>query len=134
MAIYSYRRVESIRAYIIYYSLYVVDRRVRGPGQLFEKARKMAPCIVFIDEIDALRARASDPLRMGGGNQEARCKWNIIYHIYKTCMSKRVYVYMTFIYNTIYMFYVKICLYDVYKDLFCSARMHVYIAGTAVLQ
>ena len=54
-------------------------RRIRD---LFQEARKHAPCIVFIDEIDALRARASDPLRMGGGNQEAHVQQGDSYTIY----------------------------------------------------
>eukprot|EP00913_Durusdinium_trenchii_P024112 g22645.t1 len=45
--------------------------------------RKMAPCIVFIDEIDALRARSNDPLRLGGGNQEAESTLNQLL----TCMD-----------------------------------------------
>lgn len=47
-----------------------VGRGAQRVRQLFEKAEKLAPCIVFIDEVDALRARGNDVLRMPG-NQEA---------------------------------------------------------------
>eukprot|EP00434_Breviolum_minutum_P017323 symbB.v1.2.015291.t1/scaffold1134.1/size135964/3 len=60
-----------------------VGRGAARVRQLFERARKMAPCIVFIDEIDALRARSSDPLRLGGGNQEAESTLNQLL----TCMD-----------------------------------------------
>ncbi|CAK9074063.1 unnamed protein product [Durusdinium trenchii] len=60
-----------------------VGRGAARVRQLFERARKMAPCIVFIDEIDALRARSNDPLRLGGGNQEAESTLNQLL----TCMD-----------------------------------------------
>ncbi|CAE8586375.1 unnamed protein product, partial [Polarella glacialis] len=60
-----------------------VGRGAARVRQLFERARKLAPSIVFIDEIDALRARANDNMRMGGGNQEAENTLNQLL----TCMD-----------------------------------------------
>lgn len=41
--------------------------RVRA---LFNQARALAPCVVFIDEIDALGARGAGDSRSGGGHEE----------------------------------------------------------------
>lgn len=59
-----------------------VGRGAARVRQLFDQAQKLAPCILFIDEIDALRARSSDMLRMGG-NQEAEQTLNQLL----TCMD-----------------------------------------------
>ncbi|CAJ1329406.1 unnamed protein product [Effrenium voratum] len=60
-----------------------VGRGAARVRQLFEQARKTAPCIIFIDEIDALRARSNDLLKLGGGNQEAESTLNQLL----TCMD-----------------------------------------------
>ncbi|CAE7795405.1 ftsH [Symbiodinium sp. CCMP2456] len=60
-----------------------VGRGAARVRQLFERARKMAPCIVFIDEIDALRARSNNLMGMAGGNQEAESTLNQLL----TCMD-----------------------------------------------
>mmetsp|Transcript_126268 Transcript_126268/g.404173 ORF Transcript_126268/g.404173 Transcript_126268/m.404173 type:complete len:542 (-) Transcript_126268:123-1748(-) len=59
-----------------------VGRGAQRVRQLFERARKLAPCIVFIDEIDALRARGNDFMRTGG-NSEAENTLNQLL----TCMD-----------------------------------------------
>lgn len=59
-----------------------VGRGAARVRQLFERASKLAPCIVFIDEVDALRARGNDFMRMGG-NQEAEQTLNQLL----TCMD-----------------------------------------------
>lgn len=59
-----------------------VGRGAARVRQLFERASKLAPCIVFIDEVDALRARQGDFLRFGG-NQEAEQTLNQLL----TCMD-----------------------------------------------
>ncbi|KAL5628726.1 hypothetical protein BROUX41_002117 [Berkeleyomyces rouxiae] len=52
-----------------------------GPSRvrdLFATARKNAPCIIFIDEIDAIGRSRSDSNRMGGGNDERESTLNQI--------------------------------------------------------
>ena len=63
------------RANVPFFSLAGSDfcGNVRGCGcirvrDLFEEAKKMAPCIIFIDEIDAIGKRRDTGL--GGGNDE----------------------------------------------------------------
>ncbi|KKA26172.1 hypothetical protein TD95_005232 [Thielaviopsis punctulata] len=52
-----------------------------GPSRvrdLFATARKNAPCIIFIDEIDAIGRSRTDSNRMGGGNDERESTLNQI--------------------------------------------------------
>lgn len=60
-----------------------VGRGAARVRKLFERAKKMAPCIVFIDEVDALRARGADMFSRAGGNQEAEQTLNQLL----TCMD-----------------------------------------------
>eukprot|EP00971_Amphidinium_carterae_P343221 6482863-Amphidinium_carterae.1 len=52
-----------------------VGRGASRVRQLFERARRLAPCMVFIDEVDALQARSSGIGRLGN-NQEAESTLN----------------------------------------------------------
>ena len=43
--------------------------------ELFAEARKNAPCIVFIDEIDAVGKKRNEGVAMSGGTDEIEVLW-----------------------------------------------------------
>ena len=43
--------------------------------ELFAEARKNAPCIVFIDEIDAVGKKRGEGVAMSGGTDEIEVLW-----------------------------------------------------------